>query len=666
MSTDDGACEKHIVVAEEELLELPLPTYSCEFCGLNVKTRANLRAHHVKTHRILKSDSDVAFYTKQRCQFTYVYHCPVVPCRHNIGGGAGFSTSSRLKQHYQNVHMHKSYKCDKCGCLFSTPSNHAYHMRFCGKLFVCPICPRSYSFKKHLDQHFRRSGHQPVDRPYKRLKRASQPPDQRQSCVEIRPNDLPKLVSSFSTSFTSREGGVSAISDPTTVMAPAAALSSPSVILPVLIFPFPMYCSGESAQLGYPVSATDQACLTGNLLLTQFGYFASSDPSCSSGTESIITTQLSKELVKLEQQPVETTNPCISLEVSQYDFACQFDNSFPSSETGTQTEAASFSQELTPLEASAPSVSVNTCTDEDDISAFIGSLFCDASVETRYPRPHLVHEFTDTGLDVLDPTSIEVATTGELSLPVQYLVGDNLLDIPGDGFISSNENGVVPCITDNCDTALSEGTALHPNAHAEVQTDLKSKSHAAAATHDTPFYWNSDTDLRRSILITPPLLSDGPILVPTTAGSQLHQRVERSLTTSSLSRHAYKLDPYAAPLDLTSQPLDSSCTSNAEYCTFGADYRPYLFSPGISPGALSSHSVGLQSTPWPPAPLCSSIASQTLTDDWESWLNSVHTQTNTSPLSLTDMCIGANDEFLSEPFEQSANMNDVASLINHF
>lgn len=664
MSADDDAYEKHIVVAEEELLELPLPAYICEFCGLSVKTRANLRAHHVKTHRILKSDSDVAFYTKQRCQITYVYHCPVVPCKHNIGCGAGFSTSSRLKQHYQNVHMQKSYKCDKCGCLFSTPSSHAYHMRFCGTVFVCPVCPRSYSFKKHLDQHFRRSGHQPTDRPSKRL-RTTQPPAHRQPYLEIRPNNLPGLVSSVSSSFPSRLGFVSSVGNPITVMAPATVLPSSSVILPALIFPIPVYCADESAQLGYQMSVSDPACLSGNLLLTQCGYFASSDPSRLSGTEGTITTttttQPSEDAVKLEQHPIGNPDLCISLGVTQYDFACQFDNSFPSSETGTQTEVSPFSQELAPHESSTPSVSVNTCTDEDDISAFIGSLFCDASVETSYPRPDLVHEFTDTGLDVLDPSRAELATTDDLYLSVQYLVGEDLLDVPGNRLVSSKRNITEHrTIADFCDTASLEGSAMHSNAHAEVQTDLKSKSHAAAATHDTPFNSNPRTNLRRSTLETPPLS------VPATAGSQLNLCVEFALPSSSLSQHAQKLDPYISPLDRSSQPPISPSLSDSEYGTFGAHYRPCPFLSNLSPGPLSSHSVGLQSSPWPSAPPSSSIASQTLIGDWESWLNSVHTQTNTSPLSLTDICVGASDEFLPESFDSSSNIDSVASIFSPF
>ncbi|CAH8653767.1 unnamed protein product [Heterobilharzia americana] len=149
----------HVVISESELAELPLPVYVCELCGVKVKTKANLRAHQIKTHKIMKNAKDIAFYSKQRYNVNHIYHCPVATCKHNIGLGGGFSTYWRLKQHYQNVHMQKSYQCDKCKHFFPTPSYHAYHQKLCGSTYSCSVCFRSYSSKKHLLQHCRRSGH---------------------------------------------------------------------------------------------------------------------------------------------------------------------------------------------------------------------------------------------------------------------------------------------------------------------------------------------------------------------------------------------------------------------------------------------------------------------------------------------------------------------------
>lgn len=58
--------------------------------------------------------------------------------------------------------MQKTYSCSKCDLTFSTPSAQAYHSRFCGTTFPCPICHRSYRYKKHLYQHYRRSKHVPL------------------------------------------------------------------------------------------------------------------------------------------------------------------------------------------------------------------------------------------------------------------------------------------------------------------------------------------------------------------------------------------------------------------------------------------------------------------------------------------------------------------------
>lgn len=55
--------------------------------------------------------------------------------------------------------MQKSYQCNKCKHFFPTPSYHAYHQKLCGATYSCSLCFRSYSSKKHLLQHYRRSGH---------------------------------------------------------------------------------------------------------------------------------------------------------------------------------------------------------------------------------------------------------------------------------------------------------------------------------------------------------------------------------------------------------------------------------------------------------------------------------------------------------------------------
>ncbi|KAF5396955.1 hypothetical protein PHET_09941 [Paragonimus heterotremus] len=354
--------EEHIVIAEDELLEIPLPTYCCEFCGLTVKTRANLRAHHIKTHKILKNDADLAFFTKQKNRVTYVYHCPIVPCKHNIGFGAGFSTSSRLKQHYQNVHMQKSYKCEQCGEFFSTPANHAYHMRFCGKSFVCPTCSRSYSFKKHLDQHFRRSGHRPVNRSVRRSNHdEKRSPDGRTPLVSIVP------------SLTRRMPTLYASPDVNNAAAPSSLLPSvtqPTLMMPILVLPVVMDVSYKNGQ--FPEFKMEPSAAT-------FNHFSSTVPlnllQALTGTP--------PEQLNYNLSPDQSDGAALRLE-----FASQYGGATSMTECSTQTETNSFAQDT--VDMTGGSVSVKTGTDEDDISAFIGSLFCDASVETNFPAPTLV------------------------------------------------------------------------------------------------------------------------------------------------------------------------------------------------------------------------------------------------------------------------------------
>uniref|UniRef100_A0A915EVD3 C2H2-type domain-containing protein n=1 Tax=Echinococcus canadensis TaxID=519352 RepID=A0A915EVD3_9CEST len=114
-STTTNSKVRHITPPKEELQSLPSSFYNCDICGLQVKTQSNLRAHFIKTHGLVN--------------------------------------------HYQLVHMKKTFQCATCGQRFSTPSAQAYHAKSCGTHFECPVCGRKYKAKKFLNQHARRSGH---------------------------------------------------------------------------------------------------------------------------------------------------------------------------------------------------------------------------------------------------------------------------------------------------------------------------------------------------------------------------------------------------------------------------------------------------------------------------------------------------------------------------
>ncbi|KAG5444019.1 ATM interactor [Clonorchis sinensis] len=481
---------QHIVIPEAELLELPLPTYCCELCGLTVKTKANLRAHHVKTHRILKNEADVAFFTKQKNHVTYVYHCPIVPCKHNVGFDAGFSTCSRLKQHYQNVHMRKTYKCERCGGLFSTPSSHAYHLRFCGNVFSCPVCSRHYSLKKHLGQHFRRTGHRPVIKPSGCSKRATSRGHQ---CEPVRPKRQLEPTNKI------------AVPPPGAFQHTQAQQSSAPILVPIIILPVPVFGPGAANLQAQPnANAALSWKPNAQTPLTLPSGFALPAALGSALSTNYLTSFLHSVTTSLAQ-------PTYLDASDQFEALQSTHVPAPVVDTGTQTEVS------VPPQGSTDAItttSVNTCTDEDDITAFIGSLFCDASVETNFPPSRVTSEQSEVLEHSIPPIS----------------------------------------------------ALLNPQ---------KPRNPCVSITH-------------------------------------LAQK--------------------------ESQSCEYLSTAFNNSNQFGDSYFP------------SSQSIGLQSSPWPSSRTYSSMETQTFSDDLESWLNSVHTQTSSSVFGLAsfaDMAVGVDEDFLT-------------------
>ncbi|VDM30726.1 unnamed protein product [Hydatigera taeniaeformis] len=150
---------RHITPPKEELQSIPSAFYNCDICGLRVKTQSNLRAHFIKTHGLINDAKDIAFLLRKKTDIYDVFHCPAPACKYTKSSGVGFSKFWHLKQHYQLVHMKKTFQCPTCSQRFSTPSAQAYHVKSCGTHFECPVCGRKYKAKKFLNQHARRSGH---------------------------------------------------------------------------------------------------------------------------------------------------------------------------------------------------------------------------------------------------------------------------------------------------------------------------------------------------------------------------------------------------------------------------------------------------------------------------------------------------------------------------
>ncbi|KAA3674985.1 uncharacterized protein DEA37_0011093 [Paragonimus westermani] len=604
--------EQHIVIAEDELLEIPLPTYCCEFCGLTVKTRANLRAHHVKTHKILKNDADLAFFTKQKNQVTYVYHCPIVPCKHNIGFGAGFSTSSRLKQVRLCTWTAFQLPAFSCIALPECPHAEIIQMR----------TMRSYSFKKHLDQHFRRSGHRPVNRSVRRSKHdEKRSSDGRAPLVSI----VPSLTHRMPTLYASPD--VNNAVPPSTLL---PSVTQPTLMVPILVLPVTMDVSCKHEQFrGFKVEPS----------AATYGHFSPTVPL--------------NLLQALTGTPPEQRNYNLASDqsggaVMRLEFASQYGGATSMAECSTQTETNSFAQDT--VDITGGSVSVNTGTDEDDISAFIGSLFCDASVETNFPCPTLVSDFTDTGLDALGMEEARDRTM-LASLPLDT---DTLYEPFGNacsGSLSESMNVDTMCSAADIFSLglMDEGvqtSLLNSFEHVALQTDVIVKTNVAAATHDTPAHWNSSCGGQR-VLDTPPPPPATDSLLRTDCGAfqTLYQIQNDELGP------VQNVIPHLSPISTILSPRQSQPPGNdSGACRIGTPNETFL---------PTSHSVGLQSATWPHVSPSSSMQTQTLGNHWDAWLNSVHTQTSSSPFDLpsfADMCVGVDEEaFLAAALDSISN-----------
>ncbi|GAA53805.1 ATM interactor [Clonorchis sinensis] len=620
---------QHIVIPEAELLELPLPTYCCELCGLTVKTKANLRAHHVKTHRILKNEADVAFFTKQKNHVTYVYHCPIVPCKHNVGFDAGFSTCSRLKQHYQNVHMRKTYKCERCGGLFSTPSSHAYHLRFCGNVFSCPVCSRHYSLKKHLGQHFRRTGHRPVIKPSGCSKRATSRGHQ---CEPVRPKRQLEPTNKI------------AVPPPGAFQHTQAQQSSAPILVPIIILPVPVFGPGAANLQAQPnANAALSWKPNAQTPLTLPSGFALPAALGSALSTNYLTSFLHSVTTSLAQ-------PTYLDASDQFEALQSTHVPAPVVDTGTQTEVS------VPPQGSTDAItttSVNTCTDEDDITAFIGSLFCDASVETNFPPSRVTSGFNDPSsaadlesLVPLLPRRVRPSSTAS-SDPVN-----------ADCHLDFKTSSPVKLSTFSVTDEEVQTSMMVPLENVAMQTDGIKKTHVSAGTCNfPPARWVRGCSMRESLETPPPLMGNSEhARLSSEKLPNFANRPERS--ASSTVEQSEVLEHSIPPISALLNPQKPrnpcvSITHLAQKESQSCEYLSTAFNNSNQFGDSyfpSSQSIGLQSSPWPSSRTYSSMETQTFSDDLESWLNSVHTQTSSSVFGLAsfaDMAVGVDEDFLT-------------------
>lgn len=67
-----------------------------------------------------------------------------------------FTNLKYLKNHYQNIHLARNVKCNKCEKDFITDGRLKAHLKICGVTFKCPICDIPYSTSIALYIHNKR------------------------------------------------------------------------------------------------------------------------------------------------------------------------------------------------------------------------------------------------------------------------------------------------------------------------------------------------------------------------------------------------------------------------------------------------------------------------------------------------------------------------------
>ncbi|VDP89037.1 unnamed protein product [Echinostoma caproni] len=621
---------KHVVISASELNELPLSSYKCDLCGLKVKTKANLRAHHIKTHHILKSDSDVAFYSKKKNTITYVYHCPIASCKHNIECDGGFASFSRLKQvllcsfgrrvmsfskHFQIVHMSKSYACDRCEQRFATPSAQAYHVKLCGKTYSCSLCSKTYTVRKHLMQHFRRTGHHRVtDNQCGRVQTGK-----RSACLQ-------------GLNFLNPSAPVLGHVEPDfrNEVAPTPLQPPPATFIPVLILPIPVPAMTDWNNFSLGARS-----------------MASADPFVSPVLFSDAKIQSVPDASEPESAPSLTQYPVEVVPQAYIDPSLE--------ERSTQTVRVDAAVDATVSGSYNTSVSVNIGTDEDDISAFLGSLFCDASVETKFPATQLVHEYTDTALDaneILDSidriSQYADAAFDTNDLPCNQTKSDYPDTEPTQLLTGTTEKFSGQIITLTHEGSQSVGLLTSFDKDQESSCDHRVTRPIPTVTHDTRYEAEQNYFTPIRPLETPPPLRtqnpsqlltiyqstpdgiqpvDSPMPIPCRMSAERNAPVDR--VNHGISEIGCQ---YSRP------PIMQS-----DACECTEDHLP------------SFQSIGLQSNLWSPTgPVCASMETQTMDADLESWLNSVHTQTSASPFDIhafTDMSVGVNEDYLTSDFD---------------
>ncbi|XP_017780327.1 PREDICTED: ATM interactor-like [Nicrophorus vespilloides] len=132
-----------------------------EGCTKLFKSQSNLNLHLAKSHKIKHCVNGLL----KKPNILKEFYCPDKEC---MILGKHFKTSKLLKQHFQKVHVQKSFICEKCDKAFVSNNHKATHLEYCGTKFVCKLCSSSYDNYDSLLAHGRRKKHKiPLKTAYK-------------------------------------------------------------------------------------------------------------------------------------------------------------------------------------------------------------------------------------------------------------------------------------------------------------------------------------------------------------------------------------------------------------------------------------------------------------------------------------------------------------------
>lgn len=134
---------------------LPNQKFKCEFknCKAFFSTISNLNMHVLRSHQSKKLE-------KKKDPNKYLFHCPVEGCKFHEkfeeDNPKTFTNLKYLKNHYQNIHLARNVKCNKCEKDFITEGRLKAHLKICGVTFKCPICDIPYNSSIALYIHNKR------------------------------------------------------------------------------------------------------------------------------------------------------------------------------------------------------------------------------------------------------------------------------------------------------------------------------------------------------------------------------------------------------------------------------------------------------------------------------------------------------------------------------